>query len=209
MTNISMAKDKFRTVMEGIEETIPDHIPVLCLGGKSNFRYGLYPSYKSNRRERVKPWGFQELIEWAVETYLTIQIDNIETDDVIGINYQEGDVIVSGDKDLLTIPGVHLQGGGLLDISQDEADHKFHVQALSGDSTDGYPGCKGVGAVGANKVLAECENNVERWAEVVKCYRKANCDEFYAITQARLARILRPGEYDFEAEQPKLWIPPK
>ena len=208
MTNLAQAKDAFRKFVDWIEDTCPDHIPIFCLGGKSNFRYGLWPNYKSNRRERTKPWGYSELIQWVMETYLVVQIDNVETDDVVGMHYKEGDVIVSGDKDMKTIPGVHLQGEGLIDVSEDEADHNFFCQALSGDTSDGYPGCKGVGTTGAGKLLAECESNEDRWQVVMQQYRKKGFDEFYAITQARLARILRRGEYDIQNDEPKLWIPP-
>ena len=208
MTNLAQAQDKFRVLMEWIEEQVPGHVPVLCLGGRSNFRYGLYPKYKSNRRDRLKPWGYSEFIEWAMDTYLHIQMENVETDDVLGINYLEGDVIISGDKDLKTIPGVHFQGEMVFEVSEDEADFNFYKQALTGDSTDGYPGCKGVGAVGATKLLADCKTAEERWETVLQAYRKAGHDEFFAVTQARLARILRPGEYDHSNEEPKLWIPP-
>ena len=208
MTNISMAKDKFRATMDWIEDELPGHAPILCQGGRSNFRYGLYPSYKSNRREKLKPWGYQELVDWALDTYPVIQIDNVETDDILGSCYLEGDVIVSGDKDMKTIPGAHFQGELVFEVSEDEADHNFFMQALHGDSTDGYPGCPGVGPVMANKLLSECETNVDRWQAVLKAYRKKGFDEFHAITQARMARILRAGEYDHDAGEPKLWIPP-
>ena len=61
-------------------------------------------SYKSNRREKLKPWGYRELVDWVLDTYPVIQIDNVETDDILGSCYLEGDVIVSGDKDMKTIP---------------------------------------------------------------------------------------------------------
>lgn len=208
MTNIAMAMDKFRATMDWIEDELPGHAPVLCLGGRSNFRYGLYPGYKANRREKIKPWGFSELLDWAKDTYLCIQIDNLETDDILGSSYLEGDVIVSGDKDMKTIPGTHFQGELVFEVSEDQADHNFFMQALHGDATDGYPGCPGVGPVMANKLLAGCESNRERWQVVMTAYRKKGFDEFHAITQARMARILRPGEYDHDNEEPKLWIPP-
>ena len=133
-------------------------------GGRSNFRYGLYPSYKSNRREKIKPWGYQELVDWALDTYPVIQIDNVETGDILGSSYLEGDVIVSGDKDMKTIPGAHFQGELVFEVSEDEADHNFFMQALHGDSTDGYPGCPGVGPVMANKLLAaKATANAGRW----------------------------------------------
>jgi len=205
MTNIAMARDKFQTFIDWVEDTLETLTPVLCLGGSSNFRYGLYPNYKANRREKVKPWGYGELVQWAMESFLCVQIEDVETDDVIGMHYRTGDVIISGDKDLKTIPGLHLEGEGLIDISEDEADHRFYMQALTGDATDGYPGCKGVGPVKAEALLKDCETNEDRWEAVANQYLKAGHDITYALTQARLARILRRGEYD---DEPKLWMPP-
>ena len=54
----------------------------------------------------------------------------------------------------------------------------------------------------ANKLLADCDNNQDRWQAVLKAYRKKGLDEFHAITQARMARILRAGEYDHDAGDP-------
>ena len=46
------------------------------------------------------------------------------------IIYQDGDVICSRDKDLMTLPGVHLvQEEQLIDVSEAEADFKFFTQA--------------------------------------------------------------------------------
>ena len=44
---------------------------------------------------------------------------------------------------------------------------------------------------------------------VLAAYEKAGLGPDYALTMARLARILREGEYDFDKEEVKLWIPPK
>ena len=39
-------------------------------------------------------------------------------------------------------------------------------------------------------------------------YAKAGFGEDYALTMARLARILRDGEYDFNTKKVNLWEPP-
>jgi DNA polymerase-1 len=109
---------------------------------------------------------------------------------------------------MLTVPGLHLKGDGILDVSPHEADFNFYSQVLTGDATDGYPGCKGVGAVGARKLLAGCSSPQEMWLEVIKAYAKAGHTVEYAVQMARCARILRPGEYDHDKQTPVLWCPP-
>ena len=91
------------------------------------------------------------------------------------------------------------------------------VQTLTGDQTDGYKGCPAVGSVTAAKILQKAidegtpwanEEDLMRlyWKHVVMAYIKAGLNEEVAIQQARLARILRHGEY--ENGKVQLWNPP-
>ena len=57
----------------------------------------------------------------------------------MGVLYCPNDVIVSEDKDMLTIPGLHLRGGELIEVTKYAADHAFFTQVLSGDTTDSPP----------------------------------------------------------------------
>jgi DNA polymerase-1 len=45
------------------------------------------------------------------------------------------------------------------------------------------------------------------WERVVSAYEKAGLSEAEAITQARVARILRASDYDFVNKSVKLWSP--
>ena len=47
----------------------------------------------------------------------------------------------------------------------------------------------------------------ELWAAVVATYEKAKLSEGDALTQARVARILRASDYDFKRKEPILWQP--
>jgi DNA polymerase I len=207
------AKAQFQDGIGEVRDTLPDHQVVLVFGQSYSFRYGVWPQYKANRKKYRKPAGYLELQKWAwrgaaargweVET-----LSDVEGDDVLGVLYEEGDVIVSVDKDMLTIPGLHLRDGEVREVSRLEADRNFYAQVLVGDTSDNYPGCPGVGAVGAEKLLAGCAAEVEMWQAVLEAYEKKGLDEAYAITQARCARILRAGEYDHKACTPLLWSPP-
>jgi len=203
----SIAKNAFLDCMDWVRDTLPDHQPVLCFGSKTNFRYSFWPSYKSNRRGKRRPAGYKQLRAWAADIWESIELDSLEGDDVIGVSYEEGDVIVSGDKDLLTIPGLHLRDDGtLLESKQADADRRFYIQALAGDATDGYPGCPGLGVVRAERMLEECTTELEMWNVVLAAYEKAKKDLDYAVAMARCARILRAGEYQDGRAQP--WNPP-
>ena len=81
------------------------------------------------------------------------------------------------------------------------------VQALVGDTSDNYPGLKGFGPVKAEKLLANCKTLPEMWGAVVGAYRKGGETFGAALLNARMARILRYGDYDFTSGNVELWDP--
>lgn len=208
LTDISNAKDVFCQEMERIQAIAPDHLMMQVLGDSANFRYAVYTEYKSNRRKLRKPAGYSALRDWVKAQWPTSQLPGVEADDTCGILYEEGDIIASRDKDLRTIPGLHLVADGVVDVGLPEANHAFYRQALTGDSTDGYPGLKGVGPVAAGKILASCNSEEEQWQAVVAAYLKAGQTMEFALQMARCARILRAGEYDHDKQRPVMWMPP-
>lgn len=207
------AQAAFQDTINEIRSAAPDHDPVLVFGDRTSFRYGVWPAYKANRRKYRKPAGYRQLVEWvnqvaAARGWRTVRLPDIEGDDVLGVLYDEGDIIASLDKDMLTIPGLHLRNGEIKEVTRLEADRNFYAQALVGDTSDNYPGCPGCGPVAAQKLLGDCTTETEMWQAVVGAFAKKELGEQYAIAQARCARILRAGEYDLEACSPLLWSPP-
>lgn len=206
--NLSEAKDAFDKEVAHINDIMPTAPVVLTFGDVSNFRYAVYPKYKANRRKSRRPAGYQALRDWARVQWVSQSFPGIEGDDVVGIMADKEDIIVSRDKDLQTIPGLHLVGEELKTVSRHQADMAFYSQVLCGDATDGYPGCPGVGPKKAEQILDGCKSDNEFWAAVVIAYEKAKKTEADAIQMARCARILRRGEYDVDKERPILWEPP-
>jgi DNA polymerase I len=228
------ARAHFQDQMAEIKGRLPDHDLVLCFGDSASFRYSLWPTYKANRKTNRKPAGYGKLLEWAKESaegrgwrvFKRVApplglgtMAEVEGDDMLGLAYAPGDVIVSEDKDMLSLPGLHLRGLGLLggagelvEVSQAEADRWFFTQTLTGDSADNYPGCSGIGAVKAAKILEGLKDPVVMWKHTLAAFIKAGHSEQFAITQARCARILRAGEYGWDAvtgeSGPILWTPP-
>lgn len=203
----------FQESMLALITANPLHAPALVFGDRVTFRAMVYPLYKANRKKEQKVAGWPQLVSavedlarsagWGVE-----RLANVEADDTIGILAGGDDVIASVDKDLLTIPGNHFRGGELSVVSVHAANTAFYSQALVGDKSDHYPGCPGVGEKGAEKLLAGLRGERAMWDAVLKAFTKAGLSEHDAVTQARCARILRPGEYDLAAGRPILWRPP-
>lgn len=122
----------------------------------------------------------------------------------------------------------------LIETTLEEADRFHMVQTLAGDATDGYAGCPGVGMVGAKKLLEEGlvlrptqkvlksgprkGQSVEEWVAteagsawdvVVSAYASKGFGPEVALQTARVARILRNGEFNPETGEVKLWEPPQ
>lgn len=213
-TNIEQAKDMFRSEIDAVKRELwgSDEATgdlVMVLSGDSNFRKELDPGYKANRVSR-KPLGYLAMVDWLHETYgdRVVSQDCLEADDYLGILATKpgapDSIIVSDDKDLLTIPGKIFRLGGLSTIDEDRADLYWLTQTLTGDPSDGYKGCPGIGAVKAERVLSKPG---VRWEAVRREFLKAGMSEDFAVLQARLARILRFADWDGVAKKPILWTP--
>ena len=184
---------------------------IICFSDKNNFRKELDSIYKSFRKKIRKPICYKPLRKWIEETHETVSYKNLEGDDVIGLlatgKYKNNCVIVSGDKDMRTIPApqVCITDDQIEIIDENLADYNFCTQVLKGDSSDGYTGLVGCGAVKASRVLNEKKNLITQWEAVLREYTRAKYSVDDAYHQARLARILREGEYNYSTNKPKLW----
>lgn len=184
--------------------------PVLCFSDPSrrSFRHDLSPTYKSNRRGTRKPLAYAAVRDQMMDEFKTIIKPGLEADDIMGIISTRAPgkfIIVSGDKDMLSIPGTVVRAGVRHEISQDKADRCHMAQTLTGDVADGYPGCPGIGEVKADLILMASPHLW--WVRVVDAFKKAGKTEADALLQARLARILRASDWDFEKSEVKLWTP--
>jgi DNA polymerase-1 len=187
---------------------------VLCFSGSCNWRMDVLPSYKAHRASNRKPVVYVPLKEYACSRYDCVIHPNLEADDCLGIiatgpksRWRNCSVVVmlSEDKDLLTVPGTLLnpRTAETTVISKELANYNHLYQTLVGDAVDNYKGCPGVGPVSAHTLLrAE-----PTWDTVVAAYAKAGLSEEDALIQARVARILRHREYNTKTQEVKLWKP--
>lgn len=199
------------------EETLGesfDDVWVCFSGTGTRFRNNIFPDYKANRKESRKPLCYYDVIEHIKSTYRVFQEDTLEGDDLLGILATEPTddrrVMVSGDKDMMTVPGWFLNttDGYLHTPDPARAEYNFMYQTLIGDQTDGYPGCPGIGPKKAEMFLGDSKYGETLWERVVNGYEKYKLSENDAIIQARVARILRHGEYNWATKQVTLWNPP-
>lgn len=218
----------FETTLRSILEKVEAKGYLLLFSDKDNWRKDVLPTYKGNRLTVRKPMLLKFLKEYAYEKHTCISIPTLEGDDVIGIYATHKGkldpvhdyIICSLDKDFKTIPGKHYNFGRdeFFEINPHQADYWHMVQTLTGDATDGYAGCPGIGPKTAEKILKAALDEGTPWANpeqlrkiywehVVKAYEKAGFGEEEALTQARVARILRAEDYDDVAKKVILWKP--
>jgi DNA polymerase-1 len=188
-----------------------------------SFRYEILPTYKHNRIGKEKPKLYYALRQYIIDNYPCKTEPGLEADDLLGIlaTTTPGKyIIASTDKDLKQIPGQHYnwRTKKKFTVTDEDADRWFYTQVLTGDTCDGYSGCPGIGPKKAYKIFTECDllgyleldtKGLNRlyWSSIIDAYQKAGLTEEDALTQARVARILRNGEYDFEKRQIKYWSP--
>jgi DNA polymerase-1 len=196
------------------------------------FRNAVYPIYKLHREGYERPELYDTLSDWLKvrEQDYWFEYPCLEADDVLGLLqtranlYSDIDTcIVSIDKDMLTIPGKHLnpnKDDGVIEVSQADADFNWMMQTLCGDRVDNYKGAPGIGPGRASKLLDPHYGNLAMmWEQVLEGYlsqwNKPNWQEKFqfdnpveeAIANARCARILRHGDMDVNTYEVKLWTP--
>lgn len=183
---------------------------------KPNWRTAVLPSYKLNRSSTPRPGGLRACAELLTALCADSFIrPGLEADDVMGIASTGGMkdsevVIVTEDKDLWQIPGYIYNPRypelGVQVVTTDEGDLFHACQALSGDTTDGYSGCPGVGKKGARKILEGLPKK-EWWKTIVAKYESKGLSKEFALKMARVARIARLSDWDKQHQEIRLWDP--
>lgn len=200
-------------IKRGVDDSIADIVNrtghanyiVALSDSKNNFRKSVADYYKANRKNTRKPMLLPFARDYMMQEHNGEIWDNLEADDVLGIYASSSDEYQTWtlDKDLKTVPGIHWFDDTMTIITEEDADYWFYTQALTGDLTDNYSGCPKVGAKTAEKILAkECS-----WENVAATYINAGLGEDVALENARLARILRHGEYNRDTGEVNLWTP--
>ncbi len=222
---IKSADEAYAEVLDRVDALVSDtqsDDAILALTTHQCFRYAILPTYKANRSGMHRPALLLDLHRMLSELrpYGVVAVRGLEADDVCAISSGHlqraplrEPVVVSIDKDLKSVPGMVYSPikphDGIVEITEAEADRNFLLQTLKGDTVDGYSGCPGVGPVKAAKVLDNCAGMSmdAQWAFVLEQYKKRGLTEKDALTQARVARIVRSEEWDAGTRQVHLWSP--
>ncbi|MFJ7935692.1 5'-3' exonuclease H3TH domain-containing protein [Sporosarcina sp. NPDC096371] len=206
----------------------PSHMAVCWDMSSHTFRNELFDGYKANRPEPAPELvpqfdmtrSVSELIGWK-----NYGIQGMEADDLIGSMVATWDgkadiTIVTGDKDLLQLlrPGVRIafmkKGYNVYDIytyerfveEYDISPKQFiDVKAFTGDTSDGYPGVKGIGPKTALKLIKEygsVEGVIESLHELTPAMRKKIEEDMEMLLLSRkLAEIHCELEMDDSVEE--------
>jgi len=190
-----------------------------------------------NARPKPALWHVLDEFVYDTFADKIVEIPRLEGDDVLGLLATHPNpkrtpgnrIVVSIDKDMQTLPGIRLYAPnrpdiGVRPIDAYDADVFWMKQVLTGDIVDHYPGFPGIGHVKADEILMPIheryrEHTVEQhldalWNAVLETYTtriprggKEPLTIEDAITQARLARILRYGDYSPKHQRVRLWTP--
>ena len=214
-------------VLELIEREAPDYLAVAFDPPGGTFRNKLYPEYKANRTETpqlvidaLDP--LRELCE--AMNIPTLMLMGFEADDVIGSvakkSAREGlDVyMVTPDKDYGQLIEDHIwqykpgKGGGDDEIiGVKEICAKYGIQSplqvidmltICGDTSDNVPGVKGVGEVGAGKLVSKYGSvqNIYEHIDELSPRQKTMFEE--AESHIALSRELVTIKTDLEVDVP-------
>ncbi|MDA7025728.1 5'-3' exonuclease [Bacillus sp. CLL-7-23] len=191
----------------------PSHIVCCWDMGKKTYRNDLYQDYKANRGE--PPLELIPQFDLAKKAASELGITNIgvtgfEADDCIGtlasLFRDEADItVVTGDKDLLQLltdaVQVALMQKGIgnyklytKELFTEETGIQpaalIDVKALMGDTSDNYPGVKGIGEKTAYKLIKEystIEQLLENIDQLTKAQQKKITEN---LEDLKLSRIL-------------------
>ena len=196
----------------------------LCFSDDHNggFRRRLFPGYKANRDGKSRPVALKFLREGLMRgdnpdapVYIK---PGLEADDCLGIlatlpSFMRGrqKVIVSVDKDMKSILLLRhgqarprhpaRQPGRRRPLAHDADPHRRRRRRL--------PRLPEIGPMTAKKLFDGIPRDYGHlWPVVVSAFEKVGFGEAEALTQARLARILRAEDWDFNTKEVKLWTPP-
>lgn len=174
------------------------HLQVYLSDPEVNWRKELYPEYKSNRKDSVRPMLLARLKEHLRTTYGATHWAGLEADDVLGIlatgetEFPGVVIIVGKDKDFHTFPGLHHQLGDrtaegkplVREVSKEYSEWFHLVQTLAGDAVDGYPGCPGIGMTRAKAIMADPQILVPEVGTITRGVRKGQSVTKWSATPA-------------------------
>ncbi|SFE47366.1 5'-3' exonuclease [Paenibacillus catalpae] len=203
-------------LFDAVNQFQPTHVACCWDMGSKTFRTEMYSNYKANRPEAPEDLIPQFSLVKDIVAALgipNIGIEGYEADDCIGtVSKQLSEMahvyILTGDHDMLQLvtDRIHVvimkKGRGnyavydLGFLKEEKGIHPFQViemKGLTGDTSDNYPGVKGIGEKTALKLLQEFESidgilgNLDSLSKSIKAKIEADLDMLHL--SRTLARI--------------------
>lgn len=170
-------------ILELIEKEKPTHLAIAFDPPGGTFRHEMYPEYKGTRQET--PQLIIDSLEPLCELcramrFPVLMVKGYEADDVIGSMAKRAEkegfevFMVTPDKDYGQLiseritqykPGKSGSDNELIDVARicekygiSRPEQVIEILTICGDSSDNVPGVKGVGEVGAGKLIAKYDN---------------------------------------------------
>lgn len=167
---------------------------------ESNFRIKLAKTreYKGNRKDKRKPRWIQEVREYLIGKYNAEEVFGREADDEICIigydrwNKDEYCIMISDDKDLKQIPGLHADfKGNMIEVTDELGELSLiekksgrrtrrvlkgtglmflYSQMITGDIADDYPGVPKMGPVKVYDLLHDAWGEMELYKRTLDAF---------------------------------------
>jgi len=117
------------------------------LTGSPNFRKEISPDYKANRVKKELPEFFRDVRNHLVDNWNFIYKAPYEADDLLNMHKNDNTIIVSTDKDLLLLPGLHYNPvkKTFISTTPEDAEKAFWSSMITGDRSDNIKGLPGKG----------------------------------------------------------------
>ncbi|MBT2214981.1 5'-3' exonuclease [Virgibacillus dakarensis] len=205
-----------RYFLDAVEKFAPTHVICCWDMGSKTFRTDLFAGYKANRGEPPEELIPQfDLIKEVVAAFdmPNVGIENFEADDCIGtlaqhFNHEHDVIILTGDQDILQLvdKGISVaimkKGQGNYDLFTVGNFYEkrgiapkqvIELKGLMGDTSDNYPGVKGIGEKTALKLIQEYDSidnmlaNIDQLPKGVRNKIEANLDMLHLSKE--LAKI--------------------
>lgn len=155
-------------------------IPKLYIDGDGNFRSRLATirPYKGTRAVDSKPLMYNNLRSYLLDVWDAEVVFDQEADDAMAIAQTrlkadgEKSIIVSVDKDMLQVPGWHLNPNkGFKNVSAREGLERQYVQCIQGDPVDNIGGAYKFGPKKSREVITSKMTERELWDATVLAYK--------------------------------------
>ena len=131
----------------------------IILTPRTNFRYDIFPDYKNKRLPRSESRiALMKMILERLKPWVEIH-KGVEADDVVIYYAKQGWMVSAIDKDVINACPTFCYDYNKYEWNQPKSEMQIEswylMQALMGDSTDCIPGAKGIGEIGAFKIVNE------------------------------------------------------